>query len=619
VFRYLTLAFSEENPLARETARRLIARHTAHHVGWSEVLMGQGLYVACGGMRVGSSEPYLLDEGRGVVLGKLFEREEPVPGAGCSRAAPVLLDEAPSRAILASDGRHLIEHYWGRYVAFLLEPATSTLRVLRDPSAGLPCLMLTFGGVTLFFSSMEEVRHLGLPAFEVSWEFLTASVCLKRQHTHGTALRGVLQVLGGECVAVRGDRVSRSLYWDPVEIARSAPIEDPAEATRVLRACVRNVVHAWATSYEGILLSLSGGLDSSILFACLKDAPLKGALTSVHHYPLGPDTDERDFARRVVKSSAFPLIERARDSQVSLEPLRQLPRSHQPGYYLYALEHSRLDVQLAALRNAAAVFTGWGGDQLFFQDHAIWAAVDHVRRCGLGPRLWQIVLDCARMDRISVWEVLREAFLQYEPGRSRRIWNELHAHRALIRPEVLAQARDSTAYLHPLLRNPHGIPPGKLWHIQQLLSGPFEHGDPLSSEEDPDFLAPLYSQPVLEVCLAIPTDVLTLGGWPRAIARHAFKGDLPPEIINRWYKGGVEDHVYRILRHNITFVRELLLDGALVREGIVDRERLERALCGGANRLQTGRVELFEYLGIEAWLRAWLESPSQPTSDRGAP
>jgi len=456
---------------------------------------------------------------------------------------------------------------------------------------------------------MEEVLRLGVSRFEVSWEFLAASVCGRRQHTHGTGLGGVCQVLGGECVALSGDQLSRRFYWDAVQIASASPIADPHEATRLLRESVRDAVRAWASSYQGILLSLSGGLDSSIVFACLRDAPLKGALTCFHHYPEGPDADERVFARLVARSGERPLIERARDARLSLAALGQIHLSHQPGSYLYHLEHSHLDAHLAAQHQAGAVFTGWGGDQLFFQDHAIWAAADHLHRHGLRPQLWRVALDCARMDRISVWEVLRATFAQHARRDRRNICDAASARCHLIRPETLAYVGGSTGYLHPLMRDPRGLPSGKLWHVYQLLSGPWEYYDPLGGPADPESVAPLYSQPVLEACLRIPTDILTLGGWPRAIARHAFQEDLPAQIIKRQHKGAIEHHAYRVLRHNIAFVRELLLDGALVREGILDRAKLEGALSGNANRHQTGRAELFDYISIEAWLRVWGKSP----------
>jgi asparagine synthase (glutamine-hydrolysing) len=605
MFRYLAFIWDETNPFAREMSKDLRKRHGAPAAGWSWVLETPGLAVSCAGVRAGSSEPYPLHGGRGVVLGKLFERSGETrcdEVASASRPVPVKLNDPVCDRLVEGGGWDLVERCWGRYVA-LWQGADAGTHVLRDPSAGLPCLMLRHGGVTLIFSSMEEVLPLGLPPFEVNWNCLLASVCQARQHTHGTGLAGVFQVLGGERVTLRGEGIARRFLWDPRRIAREAAIDDSDHATCALRAAVRDAVHAWADSYCGMLLSLSGGLDSSIILAAFRDTPLKRRLTCFHYYPPGTDIDERPGAREVARSAGVALIERTRDPLLSLRPLARIRPSHQPcGSFLYHLEHGRRDAQLAAQRGAAAVLTGWGGDQLFFQDHAIWAAADYARRHPLSPGIWRHALDCARMDQVSVWRVLSQCLWQHWRRDPRQ---ELLSYRRLLTPQVLDAHASSTAYLHPLLRQTDGIPLGKLWHLQQLLAGPWEFLDPFGEEQDAESLAPLYSQPVIEVCLRIRTDVLVEGGWSRAIARRAFRPDLPASVINRRHKGGIEDHIYRILRNNILFVRELLLDGDLVKQGILARGRLEQALSGGANRLQTGRSEILEYLGIEAWLQSW--------------
>jgi asparagine synthase (glutamine-hydrolysing) len=460
----------------------------------------------------------------------------------------------------------------------------------------------------VYFSSMDEVLDLGLRPFEVNWAFLAAAVCMMRQHTHGTALREVSQVLGGECLELRGDRLSRTFYWDSVQIANSNIMEDPVEAAKALRYCVRDAVHAWASSYSGILLSLSGGLDSSIVFSCLRDAPTKPDITCFHYYPTGSDMDERGFARLVAKSGNHELIERARDSALSLEPLLHVQASHEPGNYLYFLEHSRLDAQLAAEHHAPAAFIGWGGDQLFFQERAFWAAGDYLHAHGLRPEVLRIAFDSAHMDRVSVWHVLREAFAQYVLRHRWNVREDAARFRPLIRAEVVEEVRSSAAYLYPPLCDSGGTPSGKLWHAHQLNS-PWEFYDPLGRPDDPERVAPLYSQPVIELCLRLPTYLLTRGGWNRAIARRAFHNDMPREIVNRRSKGGIEDHVRGILEHNRAFVRELLLDGHLVREGIVDRNALAAVLSGKATRIQASSGELFDYVGVEAWLRRWEQHP----------
>jgi asparagine synthase (glutamine-hydrolysing) len=191
-----------------------------------------------------------------VVLGKLFER----PANSPSVAVPLFLDESRTRRITESRGRHLVDGYWGRYIAFLHDAAAKTTRVLRDPSGGLPCLTIRFGGVRLYCSALSDLQHLGLGSFDVNWSYLTAWLCVMRGQTHATGLREVSQVLPGECVELHDDRATSTFYWDALQIASSGVIHDPEEAARALRDRIVDCVQAWASCYSGITLSLSGGL-----------------------------------------------------------------------------------------------------------------------------------------------------------------------------------------------------------------------------------------------------------------------------------------------------------------------------------------------------------------------
>ena len=599
MFRYVAFVWNERDGACREAAQALLARHSATSADWRVALRGKGVEVRHLGVS-DACAAYLLDDGGGVVLGTLFARSQ----EGISTAAPKALGEADSRAILDSNGRHLIETFWGRYVAFLHDDGASATWVLRDPSGGLPCYLVRRRGVDVYFSWIEDVVDLLETPPEVNWPYLLATVCFLREHSPGTALRAVTQVLAGECVETRAGAAKRFFYWDPLQMANTEVIEDPAAAAAAMRQCVRDVVHAWASCYGHVLLSLSGGLDSSIVLACLEDAPSRPQVTCFHYYPLGADLDERAFARAAAAKAGLALIERPRDSSFSLQPLLTIHRAPEPTNYPYFLEHSRLDAQLAAEHGATAVLIGYGGDQLFYQERAEWAPGDFLHRRGLRPGLLRVALDAAQMDQISVWRVLAEAASGYLAQQRWSVLHEAGRMRPLLVPAAIEEARRSAAFLHPLLRHPRGAPSGKLWHAHQI-SQPFDFYDPLGREGEAERISPLFSQPLMELCLRIPTYVLTQGGWDRAVARRAFYHDLPPEIRNRRHKGGIEEHLRLTLEHNRPFLRELLLDGALVRQGVIDRQRLAEVLSGRATRIATGAGELLEYAGIEAWLRRW--------------
>jgi asparagine synthase (glutamine-hydrolysing) len=117
------------------------------------------------------------------------------------------------------------------------------------------------------------------------------------------------------------------------------------------------------------------------------------------------------------------------------------------------------------------------------------------------------------------------------------------------------------------------------------------------------------SQPLVELCLRIPTYVLIRNGMDRATARRAFAPDLPPEIVKRRNKGRIDQHVRNLLDANLDFVRDLILNGRLVKEGLLNRRNLELYLTRDRSPADFQYAEILqEHLCIEAWLSRWLDN-----------
>ena len=126
---------------------------------------------------------------------------------------------------------------------------------------------------------------------------------------------------------------------------------------------------------------------------------------------------------------------------------------------------------------------------------------------------------------------------------------------------------------------------------------------------------PLLSQPLVELCLRIPTYVLIKNGIDRATARRAFAPELPPEVIKRRNKGRIDQHIRNVLDANLDFVRDLLLNGRLVREGLLNRRNLEMYLTRERSPADFEYSEILqEQLCVEAWLSRWLDNRESVTT-----
>jgi asparagine synthase (glutamine-hydrolysing) len=601
VFRYVAFVWNDSDSAARGSAAEMARRLTERSPEWRAVFAKSGLHVYCADIRAGSSEPYAIHGHGGVVLGKLFRSGSD----SASVSAPLELPDDESQRIAASGGRRLIEAFWGRYVAFLHDDVARVVRVLRDPSGGLPCFSTSFAGVHVYFSRMDDVAQLPDQSYSINWKYVAATMCQSQLQVHATGLNEVERVLGGECVEHREGEKSRAFYWNLLQMSRGGLVENPSEAVAALRFTVRDCVHAWASSYRGILHLLSGGLDSSIILACLQDAPTRPTMVCLNYYSAGSNTDERGYAQLAAGAAQCRLIERERTPSLTLEPLLRIRKSAVPTDYFFYLDEGRNEAEVAAEHGARAFFTGYGGDQIFYQSRAAHAAGDYLRLRGLRPALFEVALDAARVDKTSVWTVLGKAVRTGWLGKRWHPWDAPRTRRRrLIRADVVDDISRNVALRHPWLQAPGRIPDGKVFHAYQMMF-PLDFYHPLGSEDDPELVTPLFSQPLLELAMRIPTWVLTRGGWDRALARRAFQHDVPPEIVTRRTKGGQEEHAKGILVRNLDFVRDLLLDGRLVREGLLDRSYLREVLSSGPAQLNSGNAELFGCLSTEAWVRQW--------------
>lgn len=598
MFRYIALAWDDAIPTDTATAKRLGLELQAR-ADWQTVLRRPGLHVFAAGAKQGVNGACPLLTDQGVVLGKLFRQRDldHPPTQDLSLTA----DDAGR--ILQDGGRSLISDYWGRYVAFMHTQSGGTL-LLRDPSGTLPCFLMRHRDVWIAFSWLEDVLTLmpDVPPPSVNWECVAAHVLLGELGGHETALVGVTQVLPGEVVDLGRDGETRTLLWNAVDIARSAAGEDLTEAAGMLRETVGACARSWASCYDGVLFRLSGGVDSSILLSCLAKGSTAARVTCVNYHSPGADSDERPYARLAAARAQRELIERERDSSFRLERVLDVARTPTPSSYVGRMGTARMDAELAAAHGAAALFTGGGGDQLFFEFRRWWPAADYLRSRGLDAGFAAAAMDAARLGSVSVWKAIGLAVAdRLHPAPPPE---ETGKHLTLLRHAALPKAKHHDRFTHPALLRVNALPIGKRTQTRELMH-PTAYYDPFELDAAPELVNPLLSQPLVELCLRLPTYVLANGGRGRALARQAFAADLPSEITTRRSKGGMEEHIKAVLLRNLDFARAMLLDGELVARGILDRAKVEEALSGRPTALASRIGEIHFYIGIEVWIKRW--------------
>jgi asparagine synthase (glutamine-hydrolysing) len=145
--------------------------------------------------------------------------------------------------------------------------------------------------------------------------------------------------------------------------------------------------------------------------------------------------------------------------------------------------------------------------------------------------------------------------------------------------------------------------PGKAAHVRAIATL-LNHLEGHGRAAFAPVLFPLLSQPVVEFCLAVPSWHWCEGGRNRSLARGAYAGRLPAAVIERRSKGAFDGFCARLFERNRACVGEMLLEGMLAGQEIIDRGAAEAAVRNPAPSAELV-MRLLALVDVEAWLQSW--------------
>lgn len=528
----------------------------------------------------------------GCILGWLFHRNGP------ARQLDVLsADEAA--AIISSDGSALLSSFWGGYVAAIA--GSTSVRVMRDPSGMLPCYFSSCAGITLIASDAQILAAAGA-AIDIDFEEMGRQLYRAFVPSPSTSLRQMHELLAGFSLRVSMSVHDQQPCWSPWDHVVDRD-DTPDRAAERLKRTICHCVHAWASTRGRLLLSVSGGLDSSILAACLaRSGKDMVCLTMFADDPAG---DERSFARALCDHLRLQLIERPyrlEDIDI-MEPLApHLPR---PRDRTQANAYERVHLKVAEEFEADAFMTGNGGDNVLGYSQSAAPVADRYLTAGIGREMFRSLLDVCRQTGCSIFDALGQAW---------RLARGSPAHR--VQPNPLFLDPDFVGSLgpgelhHPWLDAPVGALPGKALHISSILR--VQPNLEASRGQYLPVFSPFLSQPIVESSLETPSWEWRSGGRDRSLARSAFAADLPQAILNRRVKGTPSRFAARLLDHFRGAIRERLIGGRLAANRIIDDVAIEQLLAGDRPVPDLERVRILELVNAEAWIDQWAARRQTP-------
>lgn len=602
---FFAMSWDPEDATARSFAHKLDRKMSPHLCASKCVTSGFSLFDLSdenGCNRITSIEPK-HEISRGAVFGQMFrtlESSEP-------NCESLHLSDEEQVAIAHSLGEVIPQRYWGRYVAFL--KTDSGFSVISDPTSGIPCFYTIINGVVLVFSNLELCDFLDKSQFTINTDFIRKLLVYDKIQTGETGLLEVSELLGGQRIIFRKNECCKNFIWNPGDVARQPFSGGPEAAAQLLKRTTEQVAAAWAARFKRIELNLSGGLDSSIVLACLSKAIGPEQVRAVHYLLDSDDLSELKFAQMASEHFRCPLAIEKRSPRSILPP----PDSHPPSVRPFR-EFLEPEDSVYELHPGTMTFTGQGGDHLFWAKRSHVRLSDYLAIKGINWRVFSEIAETAQLTGKSIFDVVncaadevlrRDAqseFIQAMVDRETRvtapIYKELDLH------DLRPFAKSWT----------EGLPRGKAEQVGSLMH--LVHVRTAMARNKPRSLVhPLISQPLLELCLRIPTFLLSYRGESRGLIRAAFSKELPPQIARRFTKGRASRFFSEQTRTNQPRIREALAFGALVEMQIVQSQDVLRFIdCSEYRTHKYGKVLPNLYM-IEAWLRTWISIAKNARTD----
>ncbi len=482
--------------------------------------------------------------------------------------------------------RSLVASRWGSYLAFSWDAKARIAMV--DPSGAGQSHFVRDPHLTLIGNrlSPDLMRNCG---FRISADHAALAGCLLDPGTMVAAplLAGVTTMVPGSAYYLGSDRAP-DVLWSPAAIET-----DSERRPATLRTAVDSAVSIM-TCRQQSLLELSGGLDSSILAGTMRDVGVPAKAVAVQL--IGGDVCEGRYAAATSAFSRIPLQIATTENYPDYASFMEAPQVAHP--FMYGVDDAFADAVRSAIdEHSHCVVTGQGGDAVFYQPATPLTTIDRFRDRGWRSG-WNALLDDARRTRSSIWHHLGPVFAD-------RFQHAKPPQDELAGGLLTSQARNERLrFVHPWCDAARDLSPGRQLQILMLANSQIFHS-PRAVDVGRPMLHPLLSQPVVESALAFPSWKLAQGPNDRGLARLVFADRLHPDIVERRSKGEAAAFYSRTALANLPYLRERLLDGALVRAGIADRDVMARALTPEYLFYSLDYRALILHAACEAWLEAW--------------
>ena len=260
-------------------------------------------------------------------------------------------------------GLDFIRYIRGMFAFALWDRKKKDLILARDRMGEKPLYIYENKNGFYFASEMKAILKSGVTSFELNPYAINQYFHYAFVPEPLTPIKNIKKLPAGHMMIYNAERkdITDHKYWNILDIE---PI--PGDPVKIIRDTLEEMICNVIQSEVQVGVSLSGGLDSSIIAALVKKHTNQDILAFTVGYPREPQNDERSFAKKFSNKLKIPFheIEINVNEMVSFFPdlvfKRDDPIADIAGHNYYAV------MKYAKQNGVDVMLQGQGADELFW-------------------------------------------------------------------------------------------------------------------------------------------------------------------------------------------------------------------------------------------------------------
>jgi len=508
--------------------------------------------------------------------------------------------------ILRRQGTSGLAQVNGQFAFGFLDEATGRLVLARDRLGILPLYWWADDRMLAFASEVKALLP-AIPAPRIGEDALEDYLTYRSVPPPRTLFAGVHKLAPGTALHVGADGRPREETWWSLPAAEQLPGLTGNEAIVEVERLLADAVRLRLVADVPVGAYLSGGLDSSLTVALMKQARAGGAVATFSAGFADPRFDELPYARQV--SAAIGTEHH--EVTVGAQDFRELWRKltwHRDGPLSEPADVAVYEIARQARSEVKVLLSGEGSDEIFagYPKHV---AEPRLRTLAALPGFLRVPMFRA-VERLLPAKhhkvrIAARALAARSVGERMQSWFApfMWYERQALRPGFGA------------LRDPGQWDRAAGDHLRRMLyvdchtwlaDNLLERGDRMSMaasiENRPQFL----DHRLVEAAFRVDSALKVRGGSVKWIVKQIARKYLPAAIVDRrklgfrvpldeWFRSGLRD-----------YTRDLLLGQASFVSTFFARAPVERLVSDHERGRRNEELRLWTLLGLEVWHRTFL-------------